>query len=176
MDETFRNGVTGVKSGTRVAALGQDPYNTSRNIYRLRMNIIDDTTLEPTALFGYVTEGTVTINNNASLAKAVSVLGGFDITVGTFEVGGSVTAYFSNVAAVQAVRNNSDVTMDIIAAKDNAGLVVDLPMFGLGGGRISVEKDQPITVPLETLAAEGATGYTLGITVMPYLPTQAMPT
>lgn len=176
MDQEFRNGATGIKAGTRVAAPGDDPFNTSQNIYRLRMNIIDNATLQPTALFAYVTEANVTINNNASLAKAVSVLGGFDITVGTFEVGGSVTAYFADVAAVQAVRNNSDVTMDIIAAKDNAGMVIDMPMFGLGGGRTNVEKDQPITVPLETLAAEGATGYTLGITVMPYLPTAAMPT
>lgn len=175
MDHTFRTGTVGVKSGTRVSELSEDPYNTSRDIYRLRMNIIDSTTLEPTALFAYVTEATITVNNNASLAKAVGVLGGFDITVGTFEVGGSVTAYFSDVTAVQAVRNNSDVTLDIIAAKDNTGIVYDVPMLGLGGGRTNIEKDQPITIPLDTLAAESDTGYTLGVTVFPYLPNGAMP-
>lgn len=175
MDETYRTGVTGVKTGTRVAAAGETPYNTSRNVYRLRMNIIDPTTLQPAALFAYVTEMNVTINNNASLAKAVSVLGGFDITVGTFEVGGSVTAYFQSVAAAQAVRNNSNITIDAIMAKDNAGIVVDIPMAGLGNGRLNVEKDQAITIPLETLAAEGEQGYTLGVVNMPYLPTVAMP-
>jgi len=176
MGQEFRDGATGVKSGTRVAASGEAPFNTSKNIYRLRMNIIDNTTLEPTALFAYVTEANISINNNASLNKAVSVLGGFDITVGNFEIGGSVTAYFNDVAAVQAIANNSDVTIDIIAAKDNAGIVYDIPMLGLGGGRLTVEKDQAITVPLETLAAEGATGYTLGVTSFDYLPTGAMPT
>lgn len=176
MNNEFRTGVTGVKSGTRVASLGEAAFNTSSNVFRVKLNIIDPLTLQPTPLFAYVTEGTITINNNASLAKAVSVLGGFDITVGTFEVGGSLTAYFSNVTAVQAVRNNSDVTFDAILAKSNAGLVYDIPLLSLGNGRLNVEKDQAVTLPLETLAAEGSTGYTLGITVFPYLPTVAMPT
>lgn len=175
MNNAFRTGVTGVKSGTRVNALGEGAFNTSSNVYRIRMNIINPTTLQPTALFAYVTEANISINNNASLAKAVSVLGGFDITVGTFEVGGSVTAYFSDVTAVQAVRNNSDVTLDAILAKSNAGMVIDLPLLALGNGRITIEKDAAVTVPLETLAAEGGKGYTLGITVLPYLPTAAMP-
>lgn len=176
MNNEFRTGVTGVKSGTRVASLSEAAFNTSSNVFRIKLNIIDPLTLQPTPLFAYVTEGTITINNNASLAKAVSVLGGFDITVGTFEVGGSLTAYFSNVTAVQAVRNNSDVTFDAILAKGNAGLVYDIPLLSLGNGRLNVEKDQAVTLPLETLAAEGSTGYTLGITVFPYLPTVAMPT
>lgn len=175
MDNTQRSGVTGIKSGTRVAALGQDPFNTSRNVYRFKMNIIDNTTLQPTALFGYITEGSITINNNASLAKAVAVLGAIDVTLGNFEVGGEVTAYFSTIAATQAIRNNSNVTIDMIMAKNNAGLIYDIPMLGLGNGRISVEKDNAITVPLDTLAAEGTTGYTLGVVFLPYLPTVAMP-
>ena len=175
MDNSFRTGTEGVKTGTRVAAEGEDPFNTSLNVYRLRMNIIDPVTLEPTALFGYVTKADITIKNNAAIAKAVGTLGGFAITVGTFEVGGSMEAYFVDTAAVQAVRNNSDVTMDIIMAKDNAGLIYDLPMFGLGGGRITVEKDKAIMVPLTTLAAEGEEGYTLAVINMPYLPDIAMP-
>lgn len=175
MNNLQRTGTQGVKSGTRVAALKEAAYNTSSNVYRLKLNIIDPVTLQPTPLFAYVTEGNITINNNASLAKAVSVLGGFDITVGTFEVGGSLTAYFNNVTAVQAVRNNADVTFDAILAKNNAGLVYDLPLIALGGGRVSIEKDQAVTVPLETLAAEGSLGFTLGVTVFPYLPTVAMP-
>lgn len=176
MSASYKTGTEGIKSGTRVAALGEDPFNTSKNIYRIRMNIIDPATLQPTALFAYVNEANISINNNASLAKAVSVLGAFDITVGTFEVGGEVNVYFADVTALNAIKNNSDVTMDIIAAKDNAGMVFDMPMFGLGKGKLNIEKDKAITVPLETLAAEGEKGYTLGITVFPYLPTAAMPT
>lgn len=176
MDNEQRSGTTGVKAGTRVAAAGEDPYNTSRNVYRYRMNIIDPATLQPSPLFGYITEGNITINNNAQLAKAVGVLGAFDVTVGNFQVSGSVTAYFSTIAATQAVRNNSDVTIDMIMAKNNAGIVFDIPMLGLGDGSIKVEKDQAVTVPLEINAAAGSANYTLGVTNFTYLPTAAMPT
>lgn len=175
MNNAFRTGAEGLKSGTRVAALGEQAFNTSSNVYRARMNIVDTGTLLPTPLFGYVTEASIAINNNASLAKAVGVLGGIDINVGNFEVGGSVTAYFTDVASVQAVRDNADVTYDLIVAKQNAGMVFDIPLLALGNGRVGVTKDQPITIPLDTIAAEGPNGYTLGITVFPYLPTAAMP-
>lgn len=175
MDNVTRTGTQGLKSGTRVSALQEAAFNTSSNVYRIRMNVIDNTTLQPSALFAYVTEATLTVNNNASLAKAVGTLGAIDVNVGNFEVGGSITAFFSTVAGVAAIRANSDVTLDMILAKSNAGIVFDMPLLALGNGRLSVQKDQAITIPLETLAAEGATGYTLGVTVMPYLPTAAMP-
>ena len=175
LNNAFQTGATGIKSGTRVAALGESPFNTSSNVYRAKMNIIDAATLQPTALFAYVTEANISIKNNASLSKAVGVVGGFGVTVGDFEVGGNIEAYFADTTAVSAVRNNSDVTFDIILAKSNAGMVYDIPMMGLGGGRLNVEKDAAIKLPLETLAAEGTTGYTLGINVFPYLPTAAMP-
>jgi hypothetical protein len=79
------------------------------------------------------------------------------------------------VTAVQAVRNNSDVTLDVIMAKSNAGQVYDLPLIALGNGRLQVDKDQAITLPLDTMAAAGATGYTMSLTNFPYLPTAAMP-
>lgn len=175
MNNAFRTGAEGLKSGTRVAALGEQAFNTSSNVYRMRMNVVDPATLLPSALFAHVTEGQIAINNNASLVKAVGTLGGIDTSVGNFEVGGSVTALFTDVASVKAVRDNADVTFDVILAKQNAGMVFDVPLLALGNGRINVTKDQPITVPLDTIAAEGPNGYTLGITVFPYLPTAAMP-
>jgi len=45
----------------------------------------------------------------------------------------------------------------------------------LGGGRLSVEKDNPITVPLESSGAQNAAGYTLLHNKFEYLPTVAMP-
>jgi hypothetical protein len=132
--------------------------------------------LQPTALFGYLTEATITLNNNAAPVKAVGVLGAFDISVGNIDIGGSVTAYFTTTAAVSAVRANADVTLDAIIARANAGMVYDIPLLTLGNGRITVEKDQAITVPLDMLGAESAAGYTFGITTFPYLPNGAMPT
>src|SRR5690606_1779356 len=122
----------------------------------------------------YITEAEIAINNGVTPNKAVGVLGGFDASAGNFEVTGSLTAYFSNVAAVQAVRQNSDVGFSMIGAARNAGFVFDIPLLGLGGGRLNVEKDAPIMVPLEQAAAENANGYTLLYEVFHYLPEQAM--
>jgi hypothetical protein len=170
-----RTGTQGLKSGTRVADNSGGAINTSSDIYRLKMNIHDYTSSNPTALFGYVSEANITINNNASGNKAVGVLGSFDITVGDFEVGGSITAYFTNVASVQAVRNNADVNFNAIVAQGNKGFIYDMPLISLGGGRLNVEKDSPITVPLENMAVKNSNGYTLLTNYYNYLPTIAMP-
>lgn len=156
-----------------------DEFNTSSDVSRINLAVVSDTDEAPTDLFAYVTEATITINNNVTPNKAVGVLGAFDVTAGTFSVTGSLTAYFSTVTAVQAVRNNSSVTLDMIFAKGNQGIAYDMPLIGLGDGRLNVEIDQPITLPLNADAASGediATGldHTLAITYFYYLPTAAM--
>lgn len=176
-NNTYKSGEAGdeIKSGTRIAAPGEDAYNTSSDIYRIKMNVLDSTTSNPSALFGYVSEAKLSINNNVSPNKAVGVLGAFDTSAGNFEVGGSITAYFTTVSAVKAVRANADVGLSIIGSSKNAGFVFDIPLLGLGGGRLSVEKDAPITVPLEPAGAQNANGYTMLYEVFAYLPNVAMP-
>lgn len=174
-----RNGLLGPLSSrvgnTRVAALGEDAFNTSSNIYRLRLAAVDPATLNPTPYFARVTEWSLTINNNVTSAKAQGVLGGFDVTVGNFDVDGEFTAYFSSVEAIHAVKCNYDMTFDAIYAKGNAGLYIDVPLMGLGGGRLDIEQDAAIMLPLETPAAESPFGHTALVGWFPYLPDVAMP-
>lgn len=174
---SVRSGDVGdlIKTGTRVAAAGEDAFNTTSNVYRIKLTVKDPASSNPTSLFGYVTEATVTINNNASPTKAIGTLGAFDVTFGNFEVGGSITAYFTTVAAVKAVRNNADVSYNIICAAKNAGFIFDVPLLGLGGGRVTVEKDQAVMLPLESNGAQNAFGYTMAYENFPYLPNLAMP-
>lgn len=176
-NNTHRSGELGdeIKAGARVIAPGEDAYNTSSDIYRIKMSVNNPAVSNAPALFGYVSEANVSINNKVTPTKAVGVLGSFDTSAGNFEVGGSVTAYFTNVAAVKAVRANADVGLSIIGAAKNAGFIFDIPLLGLGGGRINVEKDAPITVPLEPAGAQNANGYTMLYQVFSYLPTVAMP-
>lgn len=175
LDYETRDGATGVKSGNRPALVETEAFNTSSDVTRLNMSIVTPGSAAPTPLFGFVTELSVAINNNVSAAKAVGVLGGFDIIVGTFQVSGNVTAYFSNVSAIEAVRANSDVTLDFAAVKDNAGWVVDLPLISLGDGRANIEQDQAITLPLSMDAATAASidtnlDYTAMMCFFDYLP------
>jgi len=175
-DTATKTGESGdeIKAGTRVAALGEDAFNTATDIYRTKLAVIDPTTSAPTALFGYVSESSVSISNGISANKAVGVLGAFDMSAGNFTVGGSVDAYFTTIAAVAAVRNGSDVGYSVIASSQNAGFVYDIPLLGLSGGRLNVVKDQPVKLPLTPSGAKNSNGYTLLYTSFAYLPDVAM--
>lgn len=172
LDNEQRTGADGVKSGTRVPAVTEDIFNTTSNIARAKMGL--GGSLNPSPLFAYLQEVTLTINNNVTPNKALAVLGGFDASVGNFDVSGSLTAYFADIAACAAVRNNSDVSLNVIAANDNKGFVFDLPLVSLGGGKLNVEKDNPVTIPLDATAAECDAGYTLATTHFTYLPDVGM--
>lgn len=173
LDNEQRSGAVGLKSGNRPAVNNEEALNTSNDFSRIKLAIVSlvDSTVDD--LFAFSTDLTLSINNNVSALKAIGTLGGFDTTAGGFEVGGSVEAYFADVVAVQAVRNNSDVTIDFAIVKAQQGMLFDVPLLSLGDGRLNVEQDQPIKIPLETNAAEGRFGYTLLMQQFPYLPAVA---
>ena len=175
LDDTSVDGAQGVKAGTRIAALGENAFNTSSDIEKFNMYILDNTTTMPLPLFGHVTDATIKIANSVTVNKAIGSLGGIDTSAGNFEVTGSVTAYFTTIDAVAAIRNNSDVGVTIGVAASNAGIIFDIPLLGLGNGKLAVTKDKAITVPLDIAAAQSQFGYTLLAAFFPYLPTVAMP-
>ena len=168
LDNEQRTGLQGVKAGDRPTNVPEAFFNTSTDFTRIKLSLASG--VNPTPLFAFATEMTLSVNNNVTPDKAIGVLGAFDTTAGTFEVGGNLTVYFADITAVQAVRNNSDVTLDIIMAKKNKALLIDVPLLTLGDGRLSIEQDASITLPLETMAAESKFGHTLMFQSFPYLP------
>src|SRR5574343_12520 len=174
MDYETRTGLVGIKSGTRVNALGQDAYNTSSTMYSVNLNLVE-ASLTPTSLIAFLEELNININNGAKLNKAIGTIGGIGVALGNFVVGGSITAYFQTIAALTAIRNNSDVTLDVIFAKSNAGMCFDIPLLTLGGGNVNITKDEAIKLPLEQFAAENSNSYTMSYTTLHYLPKIAMP-
>jgi len=177
-----RTAATGLKSGNRPTILAEDAFNTSSDFSRLKMVILDPADSNPSALFAYLTEFQITLNNNLTPNKAIGTLGAFEVTAGQFPVDGTATAYFSTVEAVQAVRNNSDVSLDFALVKsvtvDSAtvkrGILVDLPLVTLGDGRLEVEQDQPITLPLsKQAAADRNFNHTMLMQFFDYLPSAA---
>lgn len=171
------------ESGTDASIETATAYNTSSDFTRIRLGTVrPSNNAAPTPLFTYVTELTLNVNNNASPNKAVGVLGAFDVTLGNFEVSASITAYFADIASVQAVRDNSDVTLDIALVKDfgtgaearKTGLMFDVPLIALGDGRLEVTQDEAITLPLDAQAAEYENfGHTLLLCEYDYLPAAA---
>lgn len=174
IDHQTRTGAEGLAAGDRPdIPANMDAFNTSSDFSRIKLASVTPGNAVPAPLFAFATELTVTINNNLSANKAIGVLGAMEVSAGTFEVGGSATVYFADVEATRAVRNNADVTLDILMVKKNAGLLFDIPLLTLGDGRATVEQDQPIMLPLETAAAESAFGNTLTYMSFPYLPSIA---
>lgn len=180
IDNEQRTATQGVKTGTYSALVETDAFNTSTDFAMMRMNIIDPANENPDPLFAYLTQFNFTINNNITPNKAVGILGAFDVTAGTFEVSAEATAYFSTIEAVQAVRQNKNVEINIAVVKENAGFITDFPLIGLGDGRLDVSQDDPITLPLTIDAATAAkinpnTDYTLMWVFFDYLPNLASP-
>lgn len=173
IDHQTRTGTEGLAAGARPSLPVVDAFNTSSDFSRIKLSSVVPGNAVPVPLFAFATEMTLTINNNVSANKAIGSLGAFDMTAGTFEVGGSATVYFADVLATRAVRDNADVTLDMILVKNNAGLLFDIPLLTLGDGRATVEQDQSIMLPLENMAAESAFGNTLTYISYPYLPNLA---
>lgn len=177
LNNELRSGADGLKPGDRTNTLKvEDAFNTSSDVYQLRLFVNDPLKATPKSLYAKVMEATISIANNASGNKCIGTLGSFDITVGNFVVTGEIEAYFSTVAAVKAVKQNADAGFNLIATKDNTGFIYDIPLLSLGGGRVNVEKDEPTKLPLEKKGAKNHMGYTLGATYFNYLPTVAMAT
>lgn len=178
LNNEYRTGAEGPKIGTRVEAPGEDPFNTSTDIPIYHLAVIEPGNEAPVPLFAFVTDFSFSINNNLSVNKAIGVLGGFDVTAGTFEVSASMEAYFNDIAAAQAVKENKDVTLHTAIVGANNGIVIDFPLLGLGDGRLTVEINEAIKIPLESEAATGkkinpGLDYTLGMVFFDYLPALA---
>lgn len=178
-DVSTVDGPTSLKTGTRPALISGDAFNTSNDMSRLKLAVLDRTAgANPTALFPFLTEFTVSINNNITPNKAISVLGAFDVTAGQFIVEGSMEAYFASVAALASIRNNDDITFDFGmvkgAASAKSGVMVDVPLITLGDGRLEVEQDEAITLPLDIPAgADRVFNHTLLMTFWDFLPDAA---
>lgn len=179
-DVERRTGATGVKTGTRPTIADLEYFNTANDFARIKMSVISSSNEAPAALFAFITDFSTKIANNCTILKAVSVLGGFDVVPGTFNVSAAMKAYFTDVAGPLAVRANSDITLDMIAVHGNSGIALDYPLGALGGGNADVTKDAAVMVPLTFEAASGSKynanmNHTVLMSIFPYLPAAAHP-
>lgn len=175
LDGTQRTAAQGPLAGARPDNVESDAFNTSSDFSLMRLSVVPDSGATANPLFGFLTEVSLEVNNNATQSNAIGSLPGIDITVGKFKVTGNITAYFTDVAAAAAVRNNANVTLDMAMVKNNAGVLIDVPLITLGDGRNNIEADTEITVAVSLDAATGATvhpdlDYTMAMHIFDYLP------
>lgn len=156
IDHETRTPGEGLKEGNRPDLEEADAFNTSDHVRRIRIGLANESEEATDDLFGYATDLSISVDNTLSPVNAIGRSVAFDVTAGTFAVSGSIEAYFSDIRAVRAVRNNEDITLDCILVREGAGIVIDMPLTSLGGGQANVVLDQPIMLPLTSEAATGA--------------------
>ena len=92
------------------------------------------------------------ILTNHSADRAIDVLASMLSVDGRLDGASPSLSLF----ALQALRDNLDVTLDVCVVKDNSGFAFDLPLLALDDGRLNVELNQAVTIPLGLMAADGA--------------------
>lgn len=167
-----RTATEGLLAGDRVLALNEPAYKPGINVFRNRLAVIDEATLNPTPLVAYNQSMTMVINNNAGGNKAIETFGNSAINIGDFAVTGSLASYFNGVETVRRVREGADLTWDLILTRNNHAVVFDLASVGLGQAKAAVAANEPITVPLDAAAGKGKFGYTMLTSFFRYVPTQ----
>lgn len=181
VDLTFIGGTSfertvaeGILDGTRIPALNEPCFKPGLDVYQHKMAVVDETTLNPTALVSYNSELSLVINNNAAGQKAIETFGNFSTSYGAFNVSGSVGSFWPSVAATRAVRQGKDVTWHLILTKARQAIVFDMASVGLGNGRATVSANEPVKLPLDTSAGKGKFGYTLATTFLHHVPNAGM--
>lgn len=154
-DVEYRTGVEGLKAGNRPKLEEKKAFNTSSSVRRCKLASVSSTDVAPTPLAGQVLSLDMAIKNNVKGIAVIGSLGFFELVAGDFEVTADINALFITIDACVAVRNNADVTLDILQVQGNTALAIDMPLVCLGDGRANVEKDEPITIPLNLQAASG---------------------
>lgn len=177
-DHEQRTGATGLKAGTRPALESAPAQNTSSHLRRVRVAKYISGDETPAALVGIIDNFTLSISNGVEPIKGLTVLGSAEFSDGDFAVSGSLSGCFTDIAAVLAIRNNDDLTIDLFQTINNQGIAIDLPLVTFGEGGANVEKDKPIKVPVTFDAASGedldvALDHTCFISFFDYLPTIA---
>ena len=123
-----RTSAQGKLPGSRPTPVDGGAYNTSNQLVHTGISICG----QSTPLYAYLTDVSINIKNNVKPNKALSVLGAFDVSAGDFEVTISATGYFADVTAQQAIADNDSITVELIAARDQQGMVFDMPLGTVG--------------------------------------------
>ena len=178
LDTDYRLVADDLYLGNRNDLVESECFNTSVDVTRIHLARVVAGDEAPAALFAKLSDLTLSFTNNASLVKAVGVVGGFEVIMGLFEGSVSGTAFFATLDAIQAMRDNDDVSFHLHLVKANQGITWDYPVGMLSNDSIDVESDAPITVPFTFEAAKGTkvySGYTHTALMVfwDYLPTAA---
>jgi hypothetical protein len=165
-DTDVPTGTRATNADTPVVPVQTSAFNTSADIARLRVQQVDETGL--TTDFKSLT---FNINNNVSPEKVLGQLGAKFMNTGNLEIDIEAQLLFTDGAVVEAVRDNTTVTMDFSIRNDDGAILVDIPSMTLGGGDREFPVNESILINTTAQAFGDTTlGTSLGVSLFPYVP------
>ena len=152
---------TGAASASQPTQTGA--FNTSADIARLRITNVDESGL--TTDFKSIT---LRFNNNVTPEKVLARLGAAFLNTGNLEVTIETQLLFSNPLVINAIRNNTTLTMDFVIKNDDGVIGMDIPSLTLGGGGREFPVDQSILINTTATAfGDSALNTSIGVSIMP---------
>ncbi len=153
-------------AASAVSPIKETAVNATSDIGRLRLEQVDGT-----GMSSYFKSLTLTVNNNVTPEKVVSVLGAAYLNLGTLSVQVEGSMLFTDPAVPAAIRNNTTVTLDFAMRNEDGAVLVDLPAVTLGGGQKSYPVNETVTIATTAMAHKDTTlGTSIGFTHFPFVP------
>ena len=148
-------------------------YNTTFDIKHALLYRHEVSSSRRTSVFGLITDGTFTLNNNAKPIEGWGVYGAWDINPGYLMVDTQVTALFTTVEALDLSEEGIDAGLFVIFARGNSGFILDVPLVTVQSSALTVDQNEPIMVNITNQGNESAFGYAASLQFFDYLPTIA---
>ena len=148
-------------------------YNTTTDIKHALLYRHDASTPNRTQVFGLITDGTFTLNNNAKELKGWGVYGAWDINPGYLMVDTQVTALFTTTEALDLSEDGIEAGLFVIFARNNAGFILDVPLVTVKSSALSVEQGEAVSVSITNEGNESDFGYAASLQFFDYLPNLA---
>ena len=114
---------------------------------------------------------TLTLLNNVSPEKCLGTLGATFVNAGLFQADIEGQMLFTSAAIVNAIRNNTTVTLAWILENEDGGVVFDIPAMTLSGGGREFPVDQSVLVNITGASfTSNFFGYDIGISFFDAVP------
>ena len=148
-------------------------FNTTFDIKHALLYRHDASVPNRQSVFGLITDGTFTLNNNAKAIEGWGVYGAYDINPGYLMVDTEVTALFTSVEALDLSEEGIEAGLFVIFARENSGFILDVPLVTVQSSALTVDQGEPVMVNVTNQGNESSFGYAASMQFFDYLPTAA---
>ncbi len=155
----LKSELAAASTGGAPPVVSEDSYNTDVHYSYLEVHLVSSVDETPVPLFQDIETMTLSIDNEANANKALKNRGSCGTSLGSFRCTGTMSGYLEDMAPIDAVDANSDVTIGLVMVQGPTGAKfgwsLDFPLLGLGNGLPELELGQKIKLPLDLGMASG---------------------